>query len=124
MDASFYRDYPYTVLYELASAAGASHRVHYLVFNTDDSCCFAGESVESFRRYVRSRPADPTRDLRVMLVRNKGHHMMPDAVLDILKSLPGQKQAKSQLSPHVRPSGYCGICDRSPQLYEASTPET
>lgn len=84
MNPEFYRDFPYPLLYELASASGEKRRVHYQLFNSEDACCFDSDSAATFRRYLEARPFHPERDLRIAILRNKGHHMAADAVLEII----------------------------------------
>lgn len=83
-DSAFYRDFPYTMLYELASGGGDGHRVHYQVYHSDDACCFAGASVAAFQRYLRDRGHRAGRDLRVTVLRGAGHFVASDAILDII----------------------------------------
>jgi pimeloyl-ACP methyl ester carboxylesterase len=91
-DSAFYRNFSYPLLYELASGSAEGKRVHYQVYNDSDSCCFDGSSAAAFQRYLAGRPQRPDRDLRIAVVRNSGHYMVADAVLDIIGRL-GPMQA-------------------------------
>jgi hypothetical protein len=91
-DSAFYREFPYPLLYELASGSAATKRVHYQVFNANDSCCFDSDSAATLQRYVSARPPQPDRDLRIAIVRNTGHYMAADAILEIIGRL-GPSQA-------------------------------
>jgi pimeloyl-ACP methyl ester carboxylesterase len=83
-DSAFYRDFPYTLLYELASGGADAHRVHYQVYHSGDSCCFDGESVAAFQGYLHDRGQRSGRDLRVVVLRGAGHFVVSDAILDII----------------------------------------
>ncbi len=101
-DPSFYRDFPYPLLYELASGGGDRRRVHYQVFHSEDSCCFDGKSVAAFERYLHDRGHRPGRDLRVVVLRGKGHFVVSDAILDIIGHV-GAAEAR-RLSGHTSES--------------------
>jgi pimeloyl-ACP methyl ester carboxylesterase len=86
-DTAFYRDFPYTTLYELASWNAGRKRIHYQLYNKNDDCCFSGESAEIFSRYLQAKPMRPERDLRMVIVNNSGHYMAVDAVKEIFRDI-------------------------------------
>lgn len=87
--SGFYREFPYTVLYELASASENGGRVHYQVFNSDDTCCFGRSSWPTFQKYYEVRRMPDEWDLRIAVVDKKGHHLLAEALFDILRKTDG-----------------------------------
>lgn len=89
-DHAFYRDFPYTLLYELAAASNRKKRMHYQIFNTDDPCCFAKRSVTALERYHRTRPQPAEWDFRIDFVENDKHEIVPQQFFDILNKSESQ----------------------------------
>jgi hypothetical protein len=89
-DSAFYRDFPYPVLYELASWGARKHRIHYQLYSTEDQCCFDRGSTATLEKYLSMRPHAPDRDLRVAVVDHINHDMLVDVFFDILNELQVQ----------------------------------
>lgn len=86
-DSAFYRHFTYPMLYELASWGTGKKRIHYQVYSTEDACCFDRDSSTVFSAYLASRRPAPDRDLRMVVVENKGHYMVVGKVLEILQQI-------------------------------------
>lgn len=85
--SAFYRDFPYTLLYELASSPEPGGRTHYQVFNSDDSCCFGRSSWPTLKKYYEARKMPSEWDFRIAIVGNDVHAMVPEAVFEILAEI-------------------------------------